>query len=675
MNPLLEDFNTPYDSVCFEKIKVQDYRTGLESAIKQAKAKIAEIKAESNPDFANTIEKLEASEERIDRIATIFFNLHGAESSDELQDQAKLISPMLSNYSNDIALDEDLFKQVKKVYEKRDELSLDLERGRLLEETYKSFTRNGALLQDSDKDKIRKIDEELSRIGLEFSDNVLKDTNSYQLLVTDEKDIKDLPKDCVEAAKELAKQKNESGWIFTLQFPSYVPFMGYCSNAELRETLFKARMSLATKGETSNIDRIKKIVNLRHDRAKLLGYKNHAAYILEERMAKDAKTVTEFLNYLLEKSLPKAKEEIAQLQEYKKKLGGEGPLQKWDYAYYYEKLKKEKFDFDSETFRPYFKLENVMDGVFTVAKKLYGLNFENIKEKVSVYHEDVEVYDVKDVESGEHIGLFYFDLHPRDGKRSGAWMTIFKDQGLFNQKIDRPHVAIVCNFPRPTKTRPALLSFNDVNTLFHEFGHALHGLLSNCKYRSLSGTNVYWDFVELPSQVMENWVYEKECLDIFAKHFETNETIPQEFIDKLRESSKFHEAYRTVRQLSFGILDMAFHGDDVDLSGDLLDFEKKVLGKLELFTPVPNVSLACSFSHIFSGGYSAGYYSYKWAEVLDADAFELFKKEGIFNSKISQKFRKEVLSRGGVEHPMKLYENFRGRKPDPDALLRRAGLI
>ncbi len=673
-NPLLEKSKFPHGAIDFPNIKTEHYIPALKETISRAKVVVEEIKKTDKPTFENTIVKLESSDRDMNVVVSTFFNLHSAESSDELQAVAKDFSPMLTEYGNDVALDGELFSKIKQVYD--NELDkLKGEERELLVKTYKSFSRGGALLGDKDKEKLRALDNELSKLSLEFGDNVLAETNAYELVITDEKDLAGLPESAIEGARETAKEKGkDNAWVFTLHYPSYFPFMTYADNRKLREQMFMARATLAFNNEKyDNKPLVKKIANLRHERANLLGYKTHADFILEERMAQSSKTVMSFLDDLLTKAKPFAEKEIQEIKAYAKTLGADHEIMNWDYSYYFEKLKNEKFSVNTEMLRPYFKLENVINGVFTVAGKLYGLQFKK-RDDIPVYHKDVMTYEVLD-ESGNYMSLFYADFFPRSGKRSGAWMTEYKGQYIENGVDQRPHVAIVCNFSKPTGNKPSLLTLDEVLTLFHEFGHALHGMLTKCKYQSLSGTNVYWDFVELPSQIFENWVYEKDCLDIFAKHHETGEPIPADIVAKIKASSNFHEGLATLRQLTFGMLDMAWHNGDPSTIEDVENFEKKITSKTRLFPEISGTASSTSFSHIFQGGYSAGYYSYKWAEVLDADAFEAFREQGIFSRTVGEKFKDSILSKGGSRHPMDLFKEFRGREPDSQALLKRAGLL
>ncbi len=675
MNPLLEKFATPFETVPFGKITIEHYLPALTEAIKIAKQNIDSIKNNSEDvTFDNVLTALEEADVLVSRVSKVFFNMLGAETSDELQALAKVLSPMMSEFQNDVILDEKLFLRIKMLWDKRESLELTGEQRMLLERTYKQFVRNGALLESEGREKLREIDKELAKTALEFGDNVLAETNSYELCVTDEKDLAGLPEFVKEAAAHTAEEKGNKGcWIFTLHMPSFIPFIMYADNRELREKMLKAFGSRSFKGdETDNQENIKKITRLRFERANLLGYKNHAQFVLEERMAETPETVMNFLDELLQHSYEFAQNDINELKTLAKERDGLDDFQNWDYSYYAEKLKKQKFNIDNEMLKPFFKLEYVIDGIFMVANKLYGINFKETNE-IPLYHPDVKTFEVQS-ETGEHVGILYMDFFPRKGKRSGAWMTSFRGQKRIGGVEQRPHVMVVCNFTKPTQTKPSLLTFQEVTTLFHEFGHSLHGLLANTVYPSLSGTNVFWDFVELPSQIMENWVLEKECLDLFAKHFETDEKISDELIQRIKDASNYHEARNTVRQISLGLIDMAWHTEKGINAESVGDFEKMVTEKTRLLPDVDGVNTSCSFAHIFQGGYSSGYYSYKWAEVLDADAFAYFKENGIFNREIARKFYENVLSKGGSEHPMELYKRFRGRKPSIEALLERAGL-
>jgi len=675
MTTLNKTFDTQYNTAPFSKIKNEDFLPAFKIAIEKAKNEIdAIVNNTESASFENTIEALDYSGEELDRISSIFFNLNSAETNDEIQKIAQDVSPLLSEFSNDITLNENLFKRVKAVYDSKAELDLTTEQATLLDKKYKSFSRNGANLPEDKKQKLRAIDKELSQLKLKFGEHILAETNKFEMLLTNESDVSGLPEGAKEAAKQLAESKGKDGWLITLDYPSYIPFMTYADNRALREKLSKAFGSKGFKNdELDNQDIVLKIANLRFERAHLLGYKTHAHFVLEERMAKTPEKVNEFLNELLEKAKPAAKKEFEKLETFAKELDSLDQLQKWDSAYYSEKLKQKLFSLDDEQLKPYFKLENVINGAFTVAKKLFGLKFEEI-DTIDKYHDDVLTYKVVDAENNL-VSIFYADFFPRAGKRNGAWMTSYKPQMIKNGKNERPHVSIVCNFTKPTKSKPSLLTFNEVTTLFHEFGHALHGMLANTTYPSLSGTSVYWDFVELPSQVLENWCYEEETLKLFATHYETGEVIPMDLIEKIKASATFHEGMQTLRQLSFGMLDMSWHGVDPTKITDVKIHEVKAFGETQLYPDVEENCMSTAFAHIFQGGYSSGYYSYKWAEVLDADAFEYFKEEGIFNKTVADKFKTYVLSQGGTEDPMTLYKKFRGHEPKPEALLRRAGLL
>ena len=667
MNPLLQDFNT----APFSKISNDNYKPAIQKGIEIAKLEIDAITDNSNePTFENTTVALDFSGEKLNRITSIFFNLNSAETNDEIQKIAQEVSPWLSEFGNDITLNTALFARVKAVFNVKETLDLSPEQTMLLDKQYKSFARNGANLNEEDKSKLREIDAKLSTLSLKFGENVLAETNAFELHITNENDLAGLP----ESEKEAAKSKDKEGWVFTLDYPSYIPFLTYIDNRELRK---KMAIAAGKKGfqdnSFNNEGVVLEIVNLRHQRANLLSYKTHAHFVLEERMAETPENVIAFSNNLLEKAKPAAIKEFNNLEAYAKKLDGIDQLQKWDGAYYSEKLKKELFDLDQEILKPYFKLENVIGGVFEIANRLFDLQFEEVSN-IDKYHEDVKTFNVTDTK-GNFVAVFYADFHPRKGKRNGAWMTSYKSQQIKNNINERPHVSIVCNFTKPTETKPSLLTFNEVTTLFHEFGHALHGMLANTTYNSLSGTSVSWDFVELPSQVLENWCFEREALELFAKHYETGEVIPMNYVEKIKESASFHEGMQTLRQLSFGLLDMQWHGQDPTEISSVKDFENGAFADTKLYPDVAENVMSTAFSHIFQGGYSAGYYSYKWAEVLDADAFEYFLEEGIFNKEVATKFKENVLSKGGTEKPMELYKRFRGKEPKPDALLKRAGLI
>ena len=675
MNVLLSKFTTKYNTAPFSQIKNEDFLPAFIKGIELAKAEIdAIVQNPIQPTFENTIEALAFGGAILDRISSIFFNLNSAETNDEIQKIAQEVSPLLSEFGNDVRLNPDLFARVKTVYEQRDKLNLNPEQTTLLDKKYKSFSRNGANLPEDKKNQLREIDKELSKLSLQFGENVLAETQAYQLHIANESDLAGLPEGTIEAARSLAKSQEKEGWTFTLDYPSYVPFVTYANNRELRK---KMAIAFGAKGfqnnEFDNQEIVLKIAKLRFDRAQVLGYATHAHFVLEERMAESPEKVKTFSNDLLAKAKPAALKEFTQLTAFAKELDGIDHLEKWDGAYYSEKLKQKLFNLDDEILKPYFQLEKVLDGAFAVAQKLYGITFEEIYE-VDKYHEEVKTYAVKD-EDDQLVAVFYADFFPRKGKRNGAWMTSFKSQYIKKEINERPHISIVCNFTKPTETKPSLLTFNEVTTLFHEFGHALHGMLANTTYPSLSGTSVYWDFVELPSQILENWCYEPEALALFAYHYETGEMIPMELVHKIKESASFQEGMATMRQLSFGLLDMGWHAQDPSNIKDIKAFETEQFAATQLYPDVKENAMSTSFSHIFQGGYSSGYYSYKWAEVLDADAFEYFQEKGIFNKEVATKFKENVLSKGGTEHPMILYKRFRGQEPKPEALLRRAGLV
>lgn len=674
-NPLLQPFNTPHTTAPFSKIENKHFKPAFEEAIKNAKTEIDRITdSPDKPTFENSIEALEFSGRTLDRLSAIFFNLNSAETNDEIQKIAQEVSPWLSEFSNDIRLNEKLFERIKSVYGDKENLDLTVEQSTLLDKKYKGFARNGANLNDEDKAKLREIDRKLSKLSLQFGENVLAETNAFQLHLTDENQLTGLPDGAKEAAKMTAKEKDLDGWLITLDYPSYIPFMTYADDRSLREKLAKAFGARAFQDNKNNNEQIVlEIVKLRHERANLLGYKTHAHFVLEERMAETPEKVLSFAKDLLEKAKPAAKREFEQLSEFAKK-DGIAQLQKWDGAYYSEKLKKKLFDLDQEALKPYFKLENVLNGAFAIAHRLFGLQFNEI-QNIDKYHKDVKTYEVTRA-NGEFLSVFYADFFPRKGKRNGAWMTVYKSQWKKDNENSRPHISIVCNFTKPTETKPSLLTFNEVTTLFHEFGHALHGMLADTVYPSLSGTNVYWDFVELPSQLLENWCYDKEALDLFAKHYKTNEPIPMEMVQKIKDSANFMEGMQTLRQLGFGLLDMQWHaGKSPETIKNVKEFENKAFADTQLYPDVAENCMSTSFSHIFQGGYSSGYYSYKWAEVLDADAFEYFKETGIFNKETAEKFAENILSKGGTDKPMDLYKRFRGAAPSNEALLKRAGLV
>ena len=672
-NPLLQDFNTKHQTAPFSKIKTAHFKPAFLESIKQAKQEIDAITQNTEkPSFSNTIEALDFAGNRLDRISSIFFNLNSAETNSEIQKIAQEISPLLSDFGNDIRLNEKLFNRIETIYNQKESLNLTIEQKTLLDKNYKNFTRNGANLSKTDKEKLREIDKKLAKAKLNFSENVLAESNAFEMLLTDENQLKGLSEGAKEAAKLLAKQKGKYGWLITLDYPSYLPFTTYADDRNLREKLSKAFGKRAFQNnKNDNQQNVLTIVKLRHQRANLLGYATHAHFVLEERMAETPEKVNSFLNDLLTKAKPAAVKEFQQLSDFAAKDKVQ-KIQKWDGAYYIEKLKKELFNLDEEALKPYFKLENVLDGVLQIAHHLYDLNFVEVFD-IDTYHKDVKTYEVTNTK-GDFIAVFYADFFPREGKRNGAWMTSYKSQWKKDNTNSRPHISIVCNFTKPTETKPSLLTFREVTTLFHEFGHALHGMLANTTYPSLSGTSVYWDFVELPSQVLENWAYEKEALDLFAKHYKTREIIPMDLVEKIKKSANFMEGMATLRQLSFGLLDMNWHGQNPTNYNNVKQVELEGFGGTQLYPDVAENCMSTAFSHIFSGGYSSGYYSYKWAEVLDADAFAYFKQNGIFDKKTAAKFKDNILSQGGTQKPMELYKKFRGQEPTVEALLERAGL-
>ena len=674
-NPLLKPFSGIHQTAPFNSVKIEHYLPAFDVAIEETKAEVQLIiDNPATPDFANTIVALDLAGEKLERIKGIFFNLNSAETSDEMQQIAQEIAPKLSDLGNDISLNEQLFSRIKEVHNQKKSLVLNVEESTLLEKTYRRFVRSGANLNETDKAKYREITKELSQLGLKFQQNVLTETNAYELLIIDEKDLSGLPASVIELAAQTAQAKDKQGWLFNLQYPSYFPFLKYADNRLLREQIFRASSSRSNhNNDNDNKTIIKRLIELRLEKANLLGFKTHAAYKLQERMAETPEKVISFLEELHQQSKPFAKKEFAEVQEYAEKAGFEGTIQRWDWAYYSEKLKSEKYNYTDEEVKPYLQLEKVISGVFQLAKKLYGLGLKENKN-IEVYHPDVMAYEVYN-EKEEFIAVLYLDFFPRESKRSGAWMTDYRTQSNVNGNSVRPHVSLVTNFTKSTETTPSLLTFDEVTTFLHEFGHGLHGMLSQCQYPGTSGTSVYWDFVELPSQMHENWAYEKEWLDTFAVHFQTGEKMPQELIQKIQKAQNFQAAYMMERQLSFAMLDMAYHHGGLPSDADLKAFEMSAIAPTDLFEPVDGSLQSTSFSHIFSGGYDAGYYSYKWAEVLDADAFSVFQEKGIFNRETADSFRKNILEKGGSEHPMILYKAFRGQEPTATALLKRNGLI
>ena len=673
-NPFLRESAAPFGAPEFDKIKNEHYLPAFEAGIAEAKAEIDAIVAnEEEPTFENTIEAMEYAGQTLNKVASVFYALMEANTNDEMQQIAEQISPMLNDYSMYVSLNAPLFEKVKAVYEKKDELGLATDQLKLLEDNYKGFVRGGANLSDEDKEVYSKWSEELSLLTLQFSRNVLAATNAYVLNITDEADLAGLPEFVRTMAAETAAEKGLEGWAFTLDAPSYSPFLKYSENRELRKDIWTAYNTRAVGGEFDNTEIVKKIVDLRIKIANILGYETYADYALEERMAKSKITVNEFIKNLLEPSMPFAKKDVADVLAYAKKNGFQGSqLESWDFSYWSEKYQQAEYSLSAEELKPYFQLESCIDAVFGLASRLYGISFKEL-DNVPVYHEDVKVYQVNDAD-GRHLALFYADFFPRASKRGGAWMTEFRGQSIMNGVEYRPFITIVCNFTKPTADAPALITHDELTTFLHEFGHALHGIFAEGRYPSLTGTSVSRDFVELPSQIMENWAFEPEYLNSFAKHYQTGEPIPAELIEKVVAAKNYLAGYAQVRQLHYGYLDMAWHSLTELPSEGTVYFEQKTLAPYAVMPAVAGASFSPSFSHIFSGGYSAGYYSYKWAEVLEADAFSLFKEKGIFNTEVSNSFRKNILEKGGAEDAAVIYRNFRGHDPQPEALMEKLGL-
>jgi peptidyl-dipeptidase Dcp len=673
-NILLEPFDTPYQTPPFHLIKEDDYLPAFKEAINRAEKEIEQIvNNDEPPSFENSVEALEAAGKQLTTVSNIFFNLNHADTNENIQKIAREVSPLLTKFNNDIWLNQKLFKRIKSVYDNKKNVTLREDRQKLLDDTFKEFVRRGALLTGEEKKQYRKITEELAKLSLEFGEHVLAETNGYKLHIIDKEDLSGLPEGVIEAAAVLAKSEKKEGWMFSLHFPSYMPFMKYADNRNLRKQMFMAYSKRGNQNnQYDNKEIIKKMVNLRREKARLLGHQTHAHYVLEKSMATSVTTVNGFLNELLEASIAFAVNDVKEVEAFAKKKGLTGKLERWDFIYYSEKLKTQKLGLNDEMTKPYFQLQNVEKGVFGLASRLYGIRFQENKS-IPKYHDEVRAFEVFD-ENNRFLAVLYVDYFPRPTKQGGAWMTSFREQYVENGKDIRPLVSLVTNFTRPTGTKPSLLTFREVETFLHEFGHGLHGMLSRVHYESQSGTNVYRDFVELPSQLMENWASEKEWLKEVGIHYQTGEIIPDELVEKLAESKRFQSGYATVRQLSFGLNDMAWHTLNQPFDGDVVAFEKKAMGPTELFPPVKGSCMSTAFSHIFDGGYSAGYYGYKWAEVLDADAFELFKEKGIFNKEVADSFRKNILEKGGTKHPMELYRAFRGHKPSIKPLLKRSGL-
>ena len=673
-NPLLEIYKTPHQTIPFNKLKNEYYYPAFQEAMKQHSSEIEVIiNNPQAPTFENTIEELEKSGSLLTKVGSPFFNLLSSETNDELQAIAEKVSPLLTEHSNSVKLNEKLFARVKTVYLQKDKLKLTSEQKMLLKNTYEGFANNGANLSEADKTIYRKLSKDLNLLTLQYGQNVLKETNAYNLLITDKSLLGGLSADFLEALAANAKKNGKTGWLLNLKATCYVPFMKNADNRDLRRELYMANATKCMNGgEFDNKENVKKIVNIRLKIANLLGYKSYADYELIDRMAENKTNVFNLLDKLLAAYKPAAVKEYDAVQEFADKKGAYFKIQPWDWAYYSEKLKDEKFSINDEMLKPYFELEQVKKGVFGLATKLYGVKFKKNTD-IPVYHSEVDTYDVLD-ENNKFLAVLYTDFHPRDGKRAGAWMNDFKPQWMDGKTDSRPQITIVMNFTRPTATKPALLTYDELSTFLHEFGHSLHGMLTKCRYQSLSGTSVYRDFVELPSQIMENWGSQKEFLDGFAVHYKTGEKIPSELIQKIKDSENFNAAYLCLRQLSFAYLDMAWHCIEKPFDNDVIGYEKSAMSSTQILPLITQTSMSTNFSHIFSGGYAAGYYSYKWAEVLDADAFSVFEKNGIFNKKTADSFRKNILEKGGTEHPMLLYKQFRGQEPTIDALLKRNGL-
>jgi peptidyl-dipeptidase Dcp len=673
-NPLLQKWETPFETPPFNLVSPSHFKPAIDETIKSAAEEIKKITENpDSPTFENTIAALDGAGENLGRVSAILFNLNSAETSKELQSVAQEVSPLLTRFSNDITLNEKLFSRIRTIYDSKNSLVLTTEQSMLLERKYHNFLLGGASLDENRRQRFRDISEELSHLALKFEENVLEETNSFEMLLTESKDLAGLPDGIVEMASREAKTRDKEGWLFTLNFPSYVPFMQYSENRALREKMLKAYSCRAFRGnEYDNRDLVRKIVNLRLELSKILGFRNFAEMALIDRMAENTEKVMAFLETMLAASHPAALRDFKRLTEYAAENGHQGEIERWDWAYYSEKLKKALYNIDDEILKPYFRLENVQEAIFGLATRLYGIKFSE-SNSIPIYHSEVKTWVVSD-SAEKFLSILYIDYHPRAGKSGGAWMTSYRDQRIEDGRDIRPFISIVTNFSRPTDTRPSLLTFSELTTFLHEFGHALHGMLSKCNYESLSGTNVPRDFVELPSQFMENWAFEQDWLDTWAAHYITGEKIPQEVIKKIKEASTFNEGYGCDRQLGFGFLDMAWHTAENPVDIDIADFEANALKRINLFPEIKTANMSCSFGHLFGGGYAAGYYGYKWAEVLDADAFQHFKERGLFNKDISDSFRRNILEKGGTDKPMNLYVRFRGKEPAIDAFLERSGL-
>jgi peptidyl-dipeptidase Dcp len=674
MNPLLEKWTSPLETPPFDIIKTEHFIPAIKEAIESAIKEINSITDNAaTPDFENTIASLDNSGETLGRIASVLFNLNSAETNKGLQEATQEVSALLTRFSNDITLNEKLFVKISAVYSKRETSGLSREQQLLTERKYRNFILGGAALKEEDKNRFRDISEELAKLSLTFEENVLAETNSFEMHITEKEDLAGLPESSVDMAAIEASDRGKKGWVFTLHFPSYMPFMQYSEKRELRKKMFTAYSSRAyRKNEYDNSENVLKIANLRLELSRLLGFKNFAEMVLGDRMADTPGKVAKFQEELFQASRFAAQRDYKNLKEFAEDNGLKDALERYDWAFYSEKLKKKLYDIDDEILKPYFRLENVESAVLGLATTLYGIKFQP-NNTIPVYSSEVKTFEVYDTDN-TFLAVLYLDYHPRPGKNGGAWMTSYRDQKIENGNDVRPFISIVANFTRSSETRPSLLSFNELTTILHEFGHSLHGMLSKCNYEGLSGTNVARDFVELPSQFMENFAFEKEWLDSWATHYITGEKIPVEIIHKIKEASVFNEGYACIRQLSFGFLDMAWHTIEEPVEGDISEFESSAMAKTELFPPIAGLNMSASFGHIFGGGYAAGYYGYKWAEVLDADAFSYFTETGIFNKKTATSFRKNILEKGGTEKPHELYVNFRGKEPSIQAFLKRSGL-
>lgn len=675
-NPFFEKYDTPFGVPPFDKIKLEHFTPAFEEGIKQQMSEINKIIENSaEPNFENVIVALERSGGLIDKVSSVFYNMLSANTNKELQQIAQNLSPLMSRHSDDIMLNQELFSKIKVVYEKRESLKLNTEESKLLDETFKGFVRSGANLPEDQKDLLRSINEELSLLTLKFGQNVLSETNEFKMFLTKKDELAGLPQSVIDAAAQAAKEAGKNGqWLFTLHNPSWTPFMTYSSRRDLREKMFNAYANRGNNDNSfNNNDVINRLINLRIDKSKMLGYRNHADFVLSESMAKDPETVERFLNELWQFARPMAEQEANELQEIINREGADFQLAPWDWRYYSEKLREEKYSLNEEEIRQYFKLENVRDGIFEVTKRLFGLTFHELKD-IPKYHNEATVFEVKKLD-GSHVGIMYMDFHPRASKRGGAWMSSYRQQQKFDGKNIAPIVTIVCNFSKATADKPALLSMDEVETFFHEFGHALHGLLSDCEFKSLSGTSVPRDFVELPSQIMENWAFEPEVLALYAKHHKSGEVIPNSLVEKMDKSSKFNQGFATSEYLAAAMLDMQYHTASNNIDSNPMEFEQKFLNSIGLIPQIISRYRSTYFNHIFAGGYSAGYYSYIWSGVLDSDAFQAFKEKGLFDKTTADLFMQNVLMRGGTEDPMELYKKFRGREPNIEPLLKKRGLV